>query len=75
MKSIVHIKINGRLDQKWSSYFDEFKINYNGDSTILSGEIRDDASLYGTINKIRNLNLKLISINRSSQNYYSSKKK
>jgi len=65
MKSIVTIKIKGQLDNKWTPYFDDLDIKYDIDSTIFSGEIKDEAYLHGILSKIRNLNLKLISLDRS----------
>jgi hypothetical protein len=38
-------------------------ISYEGTTTILSGNIKDEAHLHGILNKIRDLNLKLISVN------------
>jgi hypothetical protein len=39
------------------------KISYEGDNTILSGNLKDEAHMHGVLNIIRDLNIKLISIN------------
>jgi len=39
------------------------EIIYEGDDTILSGNIKDEAYMHGILNQIRDLNLKLISVN------------
>jgi len=39
------------------------KINYEEGNTILSGNIKDEAHLHGILNFIRDLNIKLISVN------------
>jgi len=39
------------------------EISYEGENTILTGEIHDEAFLHGILNKLRDLSLKLISIN------------
>ena len=58
------IKLEGHLDQRWASWFDEMDITHmeSGD-TILSGPIRDQAELQGLIKKIYSLGLTLISVN------------
>jgi hypothetical protein len=32
------IKLNGRLDRKWSDWFDQMEISTEGDQTILTGD-------------------------------------
>ena len=39
------------------------KISYEGDNTILTGNLKDEAHMHGVLNIIRDLNIKLISIN------------
>jgi len=56
-------KIQGHLDKKWKDWFDGMEIIYEGDDTILSGNIKDEAYMHGILNQIRDLNLKLISVN------------
>ena len=63
MKGKIKITIQSHLDKKWKNSFENMKISYEGDNTILSGEIKDEAHLHGILNIIRDLNLKLISIN------------
>jgi hypothetical protein len=63
MKGKTIIKILGHLDKKWKNSFDGLEINYEGDNTILTGTIKDEAHLHGVLNLIRDLNLKLISVN------------
>ena len=63
MKGKTKIKIQGHLDKKWKISFEGFEINYEGDNTLLNGNIKDEAHLHGVLNQIRDLNLKLISVN------------
>ncbi len=63
MKSKTKIKIQGHLDKKWEDWFDGMEISYDGDNTILTGIMKDEAHLRGTLNRIMDLNLKLISVN------------
>lgn len=63
MKGTTQIKIQGMLDKKWKNSFEGMEISYEGDNTVFSGNIKDEAHLHGILNLIRDLNLKLISIN------------
>ncbi len=66
MEQKTQIKIQGCLDKKWKDWFEGLDIIYDGNNSILTGNIKDETSLYGIINKIRDLNLKLISVNPSN---------
>ena len=65
MRGKTKIEVEGHLDKKWKDWFDGMEITYEGDNTILSGSIKDEASIHGMLNLIRDLNLKLISVNQS----------
>jgi hypothetical protein len=57
------ITIKGHLDQHWSTWFEGLTITYSTTGeTILSGSLEDQAALYGTLIKIRDLGLSLISV-------------
>jgi len=59
------ITVNGILDPKWTDWFDGFEITPQADNrTILVGSIKDQASLHGLLDKIHNLGLSLLSLNR-----------
>ena len=63
MKGKVRIRIKGLLDDKWKEWFDGMEIISEEDDTILLGDIKDEPYLHGILNKIRDLNLELISVN------------
>ena len=63
MKGKTRIKVQGHLDRVWKDRFEGMDIIYEGNNTILSGNIKDDAFMHGILNIIRDLNLKLISVN------------
>ncbi len=63
MRGKTNIIIQGHLDKKWKNRFEGMEISYEGDNTILSGNLKDEAHMHGVLNIIRDLNLKLISIN------------
>lgn len=64
MKGKTEIKIEGYLDKKRMDWFEGMAISYSGNNTILTGDIKDEAHLHGILNQIRDLNLKLISVNQ-----------
>jgi hypothetical protein len=63
MKGKTKITIQGHLDKNWKNSFEGMNISYAGNNTILTGDIKDEAHLHGVLNIIRDLNLKLISVN------------
>ncbi len=63
MKGKTKIIIKGHLDKKWMNRFEGMEINYEGDNTILKGDLKDETHMHGILNIIRDLNLILISIN------------
>ena len=67
MPDYYEIKIKGHLDQRWSDWFKGMKLTHmEGGETQLSGPLPDQAALHGLIERIRDLNLTLISVNSSS---------
>ena len=66
-KTITYrIRIKGRLDPKWSDWFDGFSITSIKNETILLGTVPDQAALLGILTKINDLSLELISVNEIS---------
>jgi hypothetical protein len=63
MKGKNIIIVQGHLDPSWKNWFEGMVISYEGANTMISGNIKDEAHLHGIINQIRDLNLKLISVN------------
>jgi hypothetical protein len=58
------IKLKGRLDPKWSDWFEKMAIFTEGDHTILTGPVADQAALHGLLIRIRDLNLTLLAVER-----------
>lgn len=63
MNGKIEILIQGRLDKNWEASFEGFEIDYAGNNSLLKGNIKDESHLHRILNMIRDLNLKLISIN------------
>lgn len=59
------IKVQGRLSEKWSDWFDGMTItveNSNASFTVttLTGTVADQVALYGLLSRIRDLGLPLL---------------
>jgi hypothetical protein len=65
MPEYYEIKISGPLDPCWSDWFASLKLTHlEGNETLLSGPLPDQAALHGLLERIRDLNLTLISVTR-----------
>jgi hypothetical protein len=63
MMQRVEIRVEGHLDQTWAEWLDGFTLSHTEQGeTILAGDIKDQAALYGLIAKLRDLGVKLISM-------------
>lgn len=59
----AEIRIDGHLDPQWKEWLGDVSITHSeGCETTLTGFFSDQAALYGVIGKLRDLGVKLISI-------------
>ncbi len=60
------IRLKGHLDSRWVEWFDGLSITLeeNG-TTLLRGQLTDQASLHGVLKKVRDIGLPLLSVNIS----------
>jgi len=59
------IRLQGHLASRWAEWFEGLAMTYTtSGETILSGPIADQAALHGVLDKVRDLNVVLISVNR-----------
>ncbi len=59
----VEIRIKGHIAPHWSDWFAGLTITQTDDETILTGEVDDQAALYGLLARVRDLGLSLVSVN------------
>ena len=59
------VEITGCLPSDWAEWFDGMSIaeNMANRNTVLVGPVRDQAALYGLINKVYALGLSLVAVN------------
>ena len=57
------IRVRDVLNEKWESHFAPFKLTAGEDETLLTGMAHDQAELFGLLLKIRDLGLRLVSVN------------
>jgi|APSaa5957512622_1039677.scaffolds.fasta_scaffold264874_1 hypothetical protein len=64
------ITVKGKLESRWSEWFEGMTISSEGALTTLSGIVPDQSALHGLLMRIRDLGLPLISVERieSEQN-------
>ena len=57
------IRLRGRLDARWATWFDELSLSTeSGGTTVLRGPVADQAALHGLLQKVRDIGLPLISV-------------
>ena len=59
----VEIRIKGHIAPHWSDWFAGLTVTQIDDETILTGEVDDQAALFGLLARVRDLGLSLLSVN------------
>ncbi len=67
--AMYQVKVQGRLCENWSSYFDEFGVSVECGAadlcvTTLTGVFVDQAALHSVLTRVRDLGLLLMSVQR-----------
>jgi hypothetical protein len=61
---VYQIRIEGHLDERWLRWFEGLDVTPLPEGeTVISGEM-DQSALHGVLNRIRDLGLELISVQR-----------
>lgn len=58
------IRVAGVLHGRWALWFGGLQISGQGEETVISGPLADQAALHGVLTKVRDLGLCLISVRR-----------
>lgn len=59
------IRLKGHLDARWAAWFDGLSLTRDSDgTTVISGQIADQAALHGLLQKVRDTGLPLVSVTR-----------
>jgi hypothetical protein len=71
--AFYEIRVSGRLNPEWAEWFGNLAIRaeQSGEGTscsILSGPVADQSALFGILNRVRDLGLRLISVNSVAPN-------
>ncbi|MCY4728578.1 hypothetical protein NYO98_20015 [Nocardioides sp. STR2] len=60
------IRVQGRLDDRWTAWFDGLDLSRADDgTTALRGPVTDQAALHGLLHKLRDLGVPLLSVTRT----------
>ena len=68
MPTIYEIRVEGHLHPRWSEWLEGMSIVPlpNGD-TLITGPVADQAALHGLLNRIRDMNLTLIRMEKKQE--------
>jgi len=68
MPIFYEIRVEGQLDPCWSEWLEGMTIiPLESGGTLLRGPVVDPAALYGLLNRLRDMNLKLIGVREKDQ--------
>ena len=57
------ICLKGHLDSRWAAWFDGLSLTNKSDgTTIIRGQVADQAALHGLLQKVRDIGLPLVSV-------------
>jgi hypothetical protein len=60
------IRLTGHLDAHWTAWFDGLDVSRDTDgTTVISGDVADQAALHGLLQRVRDLGLPLVSVTRT----------
>jgi hypothetical protein len=60
------IVVRGRLTERFASSFEGMCLEPEAGQTALVGEVKDQSQLYGLLDRLRDLGLELVSVERAA---------
>ncbi len=64
MSTTYEIRLQGRLDPRWSGRFGGMALTTGDGFTLLTGAVVDQAALHGLLHQLRDIGLVLVSVNQ-----------
>ena len=56
------IVLRGRLSERFESAFEGMALEHGPNQTVLVGEVRDQAQLYGLLDRLRDFGIELVAV-------------
>jgi len=56
------IVLRGRLSERFESAFEGMALEHGPNQTVLVGDVRDQAQLYGLLDRLRDFGIELVSV-------------
>ena len=56
------IILRGRLSERFESAFEGMALEHGPNQTVLTGEVRDQAQLYGLLDRLRDFGIELVAV-------------
>jgi hypothetical protein len=64
MDETYQFRLNRHLDESWSEWLNDMIIEQQPDgTTLITGQIADQAALFGLLSRVRDLGMPLLSVN------------
>lgn len=68
MPTLYEIRVYGKLDPSWSEWLEGMTVRpLETGETLLTGPVADQAALHGLLNRIRDMNLKLVYVEKKEE--------
>jgi hypothetical protein len=63
--TVYEIRVQGQLDAHWAEWFEGLALSHGPEgTTLLTGPVADGAALFGLLERVRDLGLTLLAVNR-----------
>lgn len=61
---VYEIRVEGVLGESWGAWFNDVNVITEGDHTVLQGPLVDEAAVFGVLDRVRDLGVRLVSVQR-----------
>ena len=56
------LRLQGHVSANWQDWLKDPAVNFEGDQTVVTGIVRDQAALFGLLSFVRDLGVPLVSV-------------